>query len=614
MKKYLLFLFMLFIVITINAQQTPLLEYSKIDKTEQVFSKVKGQSILWSQSVGTNGYASQDFEEALSQYDCQAADDFIVSMGPWNISTLSCFGTGGFPEFVNVYFYNDDSGSPGDLIVEFLSISTSTEMKDDILIIHLPEDVILDNGTYWVSIVARMDSSTSGQWFWSTATTTNGAAWQWRNPNNGFGTGATDWAIGNVVLGGTTHDMSLAIYGYAPNRVFANCVSQNKAGNYFLGDDTWNEVIVTTEFIIGGTDVNGVFYGIDYSRNFGYYDETMTTWTVIGPTGIASPLHLLNLTYDPVSETLYTNGLTGAYPNFDFSLYSININTGVGTLAGTVTGGGTILAIASDLFGNLYAVKHIPEENGAFYSVNKTDASLTFIGDMEESVSAYYQSMAFDFRTNACYFQVYGTSPQMKGTYKIDVNTGTTTRFGEEGFVDHILGIGIPYSGEFFSVVFSVYGANGAVHAEFFGNNLISGSKLTEGSDITFTAIPNSGYKVKVWAVNGAQQPGTSNVFVYENLQENILVTVEFQPTTSVDEISLNDLKVFPNPFIDEVFISNTSNVTRLIVSNILGVVLLDVQITGDISISTSSFSKGVYFLNFTTIDGNRIVRKVVKQ
>ncbi|MDY5498268.1 MAG: hypothetical protein SPF99_09865, partial [Anaerobutyricum sp.] len=63
--------------------------------------------------------------------------------------------------------------------------------------------------------------------------------------------------------------------------------------------------------------------------------------------------------------------------------------------------------------------------------------------------------------------------------------------------------------------------------------NLASGAKVCEGSDLTFTAVPEEGYRIKQWKVNGEVQtePGltvTRNTLQVSSVGEAIEVTVEF--------------------------------------------------------------------------------------
>ena len=59
--------------------------------------------------------------------------------------------------------------------------------------ITIPGTLTLPGGTYWVSVQDAAPYLTYGQWFWTKSLEQDGAMVHWRNPANGFGTGATTW-------------------------------------------------------------------------------------------------------------------------------------------------------------------------------------------------------------------------------------------------------------------------------------------------------------------------------------------------------------------------------------------------------------------------------------
>jgi hypothetical protein len=82
--------------------------------------------------------------------------------------------------------------------------------------------------------------------------------------------------------------------------------------------------------------------------------------------------------------------------------------------------------------------------------------------------------------------------------------------------------------------------------------------------------------------------------------------------TTGVESDILSNLKVYPNPFNDNIFISLADKVSRVIITNITGQVVMDVPLHSP-QISTSHLSKGVYLVIFYANNGERVVRKMIK-
>ena len=59
--------------------------------------------------------------------------------------------------------------------------------------------------------------------------------------------------------------------------------------------------------------------------------------------------------------------------------------------------------------------------------------------------------------------------------------------------------------------------------------NAATGISVEKGKKVVVTAVPNTGYMVKAWTVNGVVQDNLSNTLTIENLNEATTVTVEFE-------------------------------------------------------------------------------------
>ena len=141
------------------------------------------------------GVTSQDFETAFDTFDSFAADDFVVPAGQsWDISGVDVAGEyngAGPAASFNVFFYANAAGNvPGTLVASRLANPFTNAANASIT---LTSPVSLSAGTYWVSVQARQDIGTAGQWFWDnrTASSNQGAAWQ--NPGGGFSGTCHSW-------------------------------------------------------------------------------------------------------------------------------------------------------------------------------------------------------------------------------------------------------------------------------------------------------------------------------------------------------------------------------------------------------------------------------------
>jgi hypothetical protein len=83
-----------------------------------------------------------------------------------------------------------------------------------VIVVDLPADCVLSPGAHWLVAQARMDLPTGGQFYWKRRTTQSGNEAVWRNPNDGFATGFTEWTrMTEVVSPSTEPDMIFLLAG-----------------------------------------------------------------------------------------------------------------------------------------------------------------------------------------------------------------------------------------------------------------------------------------------------------------------------------------------------------------------------------------------------------------
>jgi len=141
------------------------------------------------------GVTSQDFEPELDSHDSFAADDFVVPAGQiWNITEVHVIGESSEPpappDSFHVFFYMDRATLPGALVESRLANQYSGFGE---FVITLTSPVTLTEGAYWVSVQAREDSTSSGQWFWDNRLVISNSGAAWQNPGGGWGDGCLTW-------------------------------------------------------------------------------------------------------------------------------------------------------------------------------------------------------------------------------------------------------------------------------------------------------------------------------------------------------------------------------------------------------------------------------------
>jgi hypothetical protein len=146
---------------------------------------------------------SQDFEVGFDTFDSQGADDFAVPAGQtWSIEGVDVDGTynGGPAASFNVFFYVNSGTLPGVLVCSRPANPFTVGPAAGDAVITLTSPCALPPGTYWVSVQARQDFATAGQWFWQNRSVPsfNPAAWQ--NPGGGWGAGCPTWNVRTTCL------------------------------------------------------------------------------------------------------------------------------------------------------------------------------------------------------------------------------------------------------------------------------------------------------------------------------------------------------------------------------------------------------------------------------
>ena len=78
-----------------------------------------------------------------------------------------------------------------------------------------------------------------------------------------------------------------------------------------------------------------------------------------------------------------------------------------------------------------------------------------------------------------------------------------------------------------YKITFSVDGSNGNLTAAVDGKTITSGTEVEKGKKVTFTAAPNTGYKVKGWTLDGKAVNGTDNSYQLK-IEKAVDVKVSF--------------------------------------------------------------------------------------
>ena len=164
-------------------------------------SQSAGGAILYDQSgdVGL-GILSQNYEPPNDDLDSEGADDFVVTdAAGWTISGFNfqmTFDSDPTPVTYNINVYSDSGmGFPAaSTACSYTSIPGTLDPLFTDLSVSLPAPCVLQQGTYWVSVVANIDFSVGAAMWAIDLDPGLGAHAVWRNPLDGTGVGCTTWS------------------------------------------------------------------------------------------------------------------------------------------------------------------------------------------------------------------------------------------------------------------------------------------------------------------------------------------------------------------------------------------------------------------------------------
>lgn len=235
MRKFITVLWILLLVVaTVSVAQVPKKALQN-DVQKEVFNtpQAMGQidfvikptsstkDVLFTQMspVSTATYACQDFETANDAADLNAADDFPVTGGPWDINAVRWIGgmwNGGSEDpnaadGFNIAFYADVAGTPSETpIAGSESYVTEYTYAAGVYQAALPSTVTLADGTYWISIQGVVDFGIVGQYGWVPIDNTapiNG--YFHRKDIGGFWAGTGLWDLCTIAPWNATGDYDL---------------------------------------------------------------------------------------------------------------------------------------------------------------------------------------------------------------------------------------------------------------------------------------------------------------------------------------------------------------------------------------------------------------------
>ncbi|MDD2197497.1 MAG: choice-of-anchor J domain-containing protein, partial [Bacteroidales bacterium] len=148
------------------------------------------------------------------------------------------------------------------------------------------------------------------------------------------------------------------------------------------------------------------------------------------------------------------------------------------------------------------------------------------------------------------------------------------------------------------------------------------GTNAIEGATISINSVDLTTNEAGVATIElpDGTYSYTATMLDYYDATGNVVVNgadvskpIEMVPT-GIDSGFLSNLKVYPNPFSNEISITNADKVNRVIITNIVGQRLMDITLNGSETINTSELTSGIYLVTFEGNNGESTVRKMIKR
>jgi M6 family metalloprotease-like protein/uncharacterized repeat protein (TIGR02543 family) len=132
----------------------------------------------------------------------------------------------------------------------------------------------------------------------------------------------------------------------------------------------------------------------------------------------------------------------------------------------------------------------------------------------------------------------------------------------------------------------------------------------TDAEGMASITLPNGTYSYEVSAED-YEDHFSSFTVAGEALSVPVTMIV-----VGIDDGLLSNLKVYPNPFRSSITLENAENVSKVLITNLIGQKVKEIKLGGSerITIPVGELTNGIYMITFQTEGGERIIRKMVKE
>ena len=297
---------------------------------------------------------------------------------------------------------------------------------------------------------------------------------------------------------------------------------------------------------------------------------------------------------------------------------------GVNNSLGTVAQGDSVELIGTvDEYSNLTEIKTVTYLN----KINSGNALPTPVEVIPaQAASEAYEGVLVRLSNVECTVADagFGEFTVSDGTYTINVDdflykyTPTQgARYNITGVVDYSFGAfkllprsasDIESAATKYIVTFTVKRSDGTTAVD--GATITvtgQGNVTTDASGVATMELPDGDYTYTV--VKSGFDTKNGN-FTVSGASINVDITLI---QTGVPTNPIAKLSVYPNPFTDRIYFTG-AEVTRVVITSVIGQVVLDRQVENSESIDVNSLERGIYLIRFYNSKGESVLRKLVKE
>jgi len=148
--------------------------------------------------------------------------------------------------------------------------------------------------------------------------------------------------------------------------------------------------------------------------------------------------------------------------------------------------------------------------------------------------------------------------------------------------------------------------------------------EVEHGTNQSFSLSPNNGYVIDSIFVDGVlidlfESPSwdeENNTYTFTNIIQNHSIYASFCSATTIANNSLTEVRIYPSPCDNVLYVNNANNYKLIVISNLFGVPLLKKELWGlnTVSLNVENLISGIYLLNIYDKNGKKISFKIIKK